>query len=67
MDSNELKAELNKQIERERTRDMVNEYIRIRNSLTGSGDLTFDEARSIALILCKANGVFDAPLRSFRP
>lgn len=58
MTSEELKAELKKQKEKECYADMVLEYIRVKSLVGESGALTHDEVCAIALEICKRSGTF---------
>lgn len=58
MTSEELKAELKKQKEREFYSNAVLEYIRIKSIIAESGAISPAEAEAIAMKVCEINGTF---------
>lgn len=58
MTSEELKAQLEKQKERERFEYMITEYLRIKKILIDLHDLTHEEACLIALHICEHRELF---------
>lgn len=61
MTTEELRVEYAKQREREGFEDIVKEYLRVRDMIrdVGIGELNWDEASEIAMLICRANGTFD--------
>ena len=59
MTSEELRVELNKQIERENFQKVTSEYNAAKKMFAESGDLSEQEARELALTLLKEDGAFE--------
>ena len=61
MTTDELRIEYAKQKEREGFEDIIKEYLRVREMIrdAGIGELNYDEASEIAILICRANGIFD--------
>ena len=59
MTSEELKVELDKQIERENFQKVTGEYLAAKKMFAESGNLTETEAMELALALIRQDGAFE--------